>query len=47
MMHKDKEEFLRVLKSTAAQTPFEIDLLEKDYYLSLLLSGIHSLSDIG
>jgi len=45
MIHENKEEFLRVLNSTAAQTPFQLDLLEKDYYLSLLLSGIGSLSD--
>ena len=45
MIHEDKEEFLKVLNSTAAQTPFQLDLLEKDYYLSLLLSGIGSLSD--
>jgi len=44
MIHENREEFLRVLNSTAAQTPFQLDLLEKDYYLSLLLSGIGSLS---
>lgn len=45
MIHENKEEFLKVLNSTAAQTPFQLDLLEKDYYLSLLLSGIGILSD--
>lgn len=45
MIHENKDEFLRVLNSVAAQTPFQIDLLEKDYYISLLLSGISALSD--
>ncbi len=45
MIHKDKDEFLRVLESVSAETGFPLALLEKDYYLSLLLSGIGSLSD--
>lgn len=44
MLHDNKDEFLRVLESTAAQTGFPLLLLEKDYYLTTLLSGIHSLS---
>ena len=45
MIHKDKDEFLKVLESVSAETGFSLALLEKDYYLSLLLSGIGSLSD--
>ena len=45
MIHKDKNEFLIVLESVSAETGFSLALLEKDYYLSLLLSGIGSLSD--
>lgn len=45
MIHKDKDEFLKVLESVSAETGFALTLLEKDYYLSLLLSGIVSLSD--
>jgi len=45
MLHSNRDEFLRVLERTAAQTGFPLALLEKDYYLSLLLSGISALSD--
>ena len=45
MIHKDKNEFLKVLESVSAETGFSLALLEKDYYLSLLLSGIGSLSE--
>ncbi len=45
MIHKAKDEFLKVLESVSAETGFALALLEKDYYLSLLLSGIGSLSD--
>ena len=45
MMHKDKDAFLKMLESVSAETGFALALLEKDYYLSLLLSGIGSLSD--
>ena len=45
MLHDNKEEFLRVLETTSAQTEFPLLLLEKDYYLTILLSGIHTLSE--
>lgn len=45
MIHKNKDEFLKVLESVSAETGFSLALLEKDYYLSLLLSGIGSLTD--
>lgn len=45
MIHKDKNEFLNILERTAAQTGFSLNLLEKDYYITILLSDINSLTD--
>ena len=45
MLHDEKDEFLRILENTAAQTEFPLLLLEKDYYLSVILSGINTLSE--
>ncbi len=45
MLHNNKEEFLRILERTSAQTDFPLSLLEKDYYITLLLAGIHALSE--
>jgi len=44
MLHGDKENFLKVLESTSAQTGFPLLLLEKDYYLTMVLSGVDRLS---
>ena len=44
MLHDDKEEFLKVLERTSAQTGFPLRLLEKDYYLTIVLSGANELS---
>lgn len=44
MLHNDKDSFLKLLQSTAAQTGFPIYLLEKDYYLTIVLSKINQLS---
>ncbi|MBU0581341.1 MAG: nucleotidyl transferase AbiEii/AbiGii toxin family protein [Candidatus Margulisbacteria bacterium] len=44
MLHKNKEEFLKVLENTSAQTGFPLTLLEKDYYITILLSDINNLS---
>ena len=44
MLHDDKDEFLKVLERTAAQTGFPLRLLEKDYYITIILSGINELS---
>lgn len=44
MLHSDKEEFLKVLERTSAQTGFPLRLLEKDYYITVVLSGINELS---
>jgi predicted nucleotidyltransferase component of viral defense system len=43
MLHSDKKEFLKVLERTSAQTGFPLRLLEKDYYLTIVLSEISSL----
>ena len=45
MIHDNKDEFLNILERTAGQTGFSLGLLEKDYYITILLDGIHSLSD--
>lgn len=46
MIHDNKEEFLKVLERTSAQTGFSLGLLEKDYYITILLAGINNgLSD--
>lgn len=43
MLHTDKEEFLRILERTSAQTGFPLRLLEKDYYITIVLSKINEL----
>jgi predicted nucleotidyltransferase component of viral defense system len=45
MLHSDRDNFLRVLESTSAKTGFSLLLLEKDYFLTLLLSDINGLSE--
>lgn len=44
MLHNDKEEFLKILERTSAQTGFPLRLLEKDYYITVILSKINELS---
>jgi len=44
MLHNDKDEFLRILERTSAQTGFPLRLLEKDYYITLMLSVISEIS---
>lgn len=44
MIHENKEDFLNVLKQTSAQTGFILPLIEKDYYLTLVLSRLEELS---
>jgi predicted nucleotidyltransferase component of viral defense system len=44
MLHSDKNEFLKVLERTSAQTEFPLRLLEKDYYITIVLSKISELS---
>jgi len=45
MLHSDKEEFLKILERSSAQTGFPLRLLEKDYYITVFLSGINELSN--
>jgi predicted nucleotidyltransferase component of viral defense system len=45
MLHNDKDEFLKVLERTSAQTGFPLRLLEKDYYITVVLSRINELSN--
>ena len=45
MLHNDKENFLKVLEATSAQTGFPLLLLEKDYYLTIVLSDVGRLSE--
>jgi predicted nucleotidyltransferase component of viral defense system len=44
MLHKNKEDFTRVLNQVAMQTGFLLPLVEKDYYMTLLLSHLRELS---
>ncbi len=44
MLHDNRDEFLKMLERTAAQTGFTLRLLEKDYYITVVLSGINELS---
>lgn len=41
MLHDDKGDFLKLLERTSAQTGFPLRLIEKDYYLTIILSGIN------
>jgi len=44
MLHNDKNEFLKILERTSAQTGFPLRLLEKDYYITIILSKINELN---
>ncbi len=44
MLHKKKDDFLRTLNQVARQTGFLLPLVEKDYYLTLILSRLRDLS---
>lgn len=45
MLHDDRNEFLKILERTSAQTDFPLRLLEKDYYITIILSKINELSN--
>lgn len=45
MIHNDKEAFLKVIDLAAKQKGFLPLLMEKDYYLTLILSRTHQLSE--
>jgi len=44
MLHENKTEFLKILERTSGQTGFPLRLLEKDYYITIVLSNINELS---
>lgn len=45
MIHNDKDKFSKLVDRIASQTGFYAPLMEKDYYLTLLLSRINELSE--
>lgn len=45
MLHNDKDNFIKVLETASAQNGFPLLLLEKDYYLTIVLSNINRLSE--
>ena len=45
MLHDARADFLKVLERTSAQTGFPLRLLEKDYYITVVLSRINELSN--
>lgn len=44
MIHENKEEFIKTLERASKKKGFLLPLLEKDYYLTLILSRVHELS---
>lgn len=45
MIHKNKKEFIDLINMTVQRTGFRAHILEKDYYLTHLLSKINDLSE--
>lgn len=45
MLHRDKEKFVELLERASSVTGFYAPLMEKDYYLTLILSRVHELSE--
>ncbi|MFH0855446.1 MAG: nucleotidyl transferase AbiEii/AbiGii toxin family protein [Candidatus Omnitrophota bacterium] len=45
MIHKNKDEFVKTLERAAKKKGFLPPLLEKDYYLTLVLSRVHELTE--
>ena len=45
MLHENKEEFIETLKRASKKKGFLLPLIEKDYYLTLILSRVHELSE--
>ena len=44
MLYKNKDNFIRTINQVAMQTGFLLPLVEKDYYLTILLSRVKELS---
>ena len=45
MIHENKEEFVKALGRASKKKGFLLPLIEKDYYLTLIISRIHELSE--
>ncbi|MBF0532594.1 MAG: nucleotidyl transferase AbiEii/AbiGii toxin family protein [Candidatus Omnitrophica bacterium] len=45
MIHNDKDQFRDLVDRTASMTGFYAPLMEKDYYLTYILSRIHDLCE--
>jgi len=45
MIHNDKDKFSKIVDRIASQTGFYAPLMEKDYYITLILSKINKLSE--
>ena len=45
MIHDNKEEFIKILDRASKKKKFLLSLLEKDYYITLILSRIQQLSE--
>jgi predicted nucleotidyltransferase component of viral defense system len=45
MIHENKEEFIKSLERASRKKGFLLPLIEKDYYLTLILSRVHELSE--
>lgn len=45
MIHENKDDFIRTIERASGKNRFLVPLIEKDYYLTLILSRIHELSE--
>ena len=45
MIHENKDEFIKSLERASRKKGFLLSLTEKDYYLTLILSRVHELSE--
>ena len=45
MIHENKDEFIKSLERASRKKGFLLPLIEKDYYLTLILSRVHELSE--
>ena len=45
MIHEKKDEFIKSLERASRKKGFLLPLIEKDYYLTLILSRVHELSE--
>ncbi len=45
MIHENKDEFIKSMERASRKKGFLLPLIEKDYYLTLILSRVHELSE--